>query len=74
MTFSDQQFAALQQIFPDGVCDWSKPSVDQVPTIPWQTYQDSSGNVIYGGQALGPAPTGSGGGWTSPSFAGWVNG
>ena len=29
----------LQQMFPSGVCDWSKPGVDQAPTIPWQTYQ-----------------------------------
>ena len=72
VTFTDQEWAELQQIFPQGVCDFSRPGVDQQPTIPWQTYQDSAGNVIYGGQPLGPAPAGSGVGWTSPSFAGWL--
>jgi hypothetical protein len=72
VTFTDQEWAELQQLFPLGVCDWSKPGVDQRPTIAWQTYQDSAGNVIYGGTPLGPASAGSGGGWTSPSFAGWL--
>ena len=27
--------------------------------------------MIYGGEPLGAAPGGSGGGWTSPAFAGW---
>ena len=71
VTFTDQQWSELAQIFPGGVCDWSQPGVDQQPTVPWQTYQDAGGEVIYGGQAMGPAPAGSGGGWTSPSFAGW---
>jgi hypothetical protein len=73
VTFSDAEWAELQQIFPHGVCDWSKPGVDQAPTIPWQTYQTATGSVVYGGKPLGPAPAGSGGGWTSPSFAGWTN-
>ncbi len=73
ITFSDPEWAELQQLFPNGVCDWSKPGVDQQPTIPWQTYQAASGNVIYGGKPLGPAPANSGGGWTSPSFDVWLS-
>src|SRR3954454_8862012 len=71
---SDSQWAQLQTAFPTGVCDWSKPGVDQADTISWQTYQDAHGNVIYGGRALGHAPTGSGGGWTSAAFSGWRGG
>ena len=56
VTFTDAQWAAMQQAFPDGVCDFSKPGVDQQGTIPWQTYQDAQGEVIYGGTPLGPAP------------------
>jgi hypothetical protein len=56
ITFTDEQWQQLQKTFPDGVCDWSKPGIDQQPTIPWQTYQDAKGNVIYGGKPLGPAP------------------
>jgi hypothetical protein len=73
ITFSAAEWTELHQIFPHGVCNWSKPGVDQAPTIPWQTYQTVSGSVVYGGQPLGPAPAGSGGGWTSPSFAGWTS-
>jgi hypothetical protein len=73
IVFSDQEWAELEQIFPNGVCNWSKAGVDQRPTIPWQTYQTASGSVIYGGKPLGPAPAGSGGGWTSPSFDGWLS-
>ena len=45
-------------IFPDGVCDFTRPGVDQLGTIPWQTYPDEAagGAVIYGGRPLGPPP------------------
>jgi hypothetical protein len=56
VTFTDAQWAELVKAFPDGVCDYSQPGVDRVPTQTWQTYQDASGNVVYGGRALGPAP------------------
>jgi hypothetical protein len=51
----------MQSIFPDGVCDFSKPGVDQQATIPWQTYQDdgAGGSVIYGGKPLGNPPSAS---------------
>ena len=69
--FSDDQWAQLEKAFPTGVCDWTKPGIDQANTIPWQTYQDSHGAVVYGGRGLGPAPASSGTGWTGPSFSGW---
>jgi hypothetical protein len=74
IAFSEAQWAALQKAFPKGVCDFSKPGVSQRATIPWQTYQDdkSAGAVIYGGKPLGPAPSGSGEGWTSGSFSSWL--
>jgi hypothetical protein len=49
--FTSDQWTRLQAAFPNGVCDWSKPSVDQVPTVPWTTFQAGPG-----GQPLGPAP------------------
>jgi hypothetical protein len=54
--FTDAQWEALRKTFPDGVCDYSKPGVDRVPTQPWQTYQDADGKVVYGGRPLGRAP------------------
>ena len=68
LAFSDAQWTQLQQLFPTGACDYSKPGVDQQPTIAWQTYQDSAGKVIYGGKALPAAPANSGGGWAAASF------
>jgi Tannase-like family of unknown function (DUF6351) len=56
VTFTDAQWKELQQAFPTGVCDYSKPGIGQGPTTPWLTYQDAGGNVIYGGRPLGPAP------------------
>ena len=49
----------IQHAFPNGVCEFSKPGVDQQPTIPWMTYQTASGSVIYGGRPLGPPPASS---------------
>jgi hypothetical protein len=74
ITFTTEQWARLQKVFPTGVCDWSRPGVGQQKTIPWQTYQnDPEGDtVIYGGRPLGRAPANSGEGWTSSSFAGWL--
>ena len=65
---SDVQWAQMQAIFPDGVCDFSKAPVGYGPTIPWLTYQDGKGGVIYGGEALSAAPSYSGQGWASPAF------
>jgi hypothetical protein len=56
LTFTDADFARLQEIFPNGVCDWSKPGVGQQGAIPWMTYQRRSGKVVYGGRPLGPLP------------------
>jgi hypothetical protein len=69
--FTAGQWAELKQAFPTGVCDWSRPGVDQRDTIPWLTYQDPKGDVVYGGERLGPAPHGSGDGWTSATFSSW---
>jgi hypothetical protein len=56
VTFTDAQWARLEQAFPSGVCDWSKPGVGQQPTIPWLTYQKASGRVVYGGRPMPRAP------------------
>ncbi|HEX4673429.1 MAG TPA: DUF6351 family protein [Solirubrobacteraceae bacterium] len=56
LPFTDAEWATMQATFPQGVCDYSKPAVHQGPTIPWLTYQDAHGGVIYGGRPLGKAP------------------
>jgi hypothetical protein len=54
--FTDAQWQALQRSFPKGVCDYTRPGVDQHGTTPWLTYQDSDGQVVYGGTPLGSPP------------------
>jgi len=73
VAFTDEQWAQLEEAFPTGVCDWSRPGVSQQDTLPWQTYQENAAGsrVIYGGRPLGPAPRRSGRAWTSKSFREW---
>ena len=49
--FDASQKAALQAVFPTGVCDWSKPGVEQVRADPWTTFADGPG-----GRPLGDPP------------------
>ncbi len=51
VTFTDAEWTALQLVFPSGVCDFSKPGVDQVTPEPWQTFADGPG-----GRPLPAAP------------------
>jgi len=38
VTFTPDEMARLKQVFPGGVCDWSKPGVEQQPMAgTWQT-------------------------------------
>jgi hypothetical protein len=55
-TFTDDEWKALEEAHPNGVCDYSKPGADRRPTVPWQSYQDANGNVVYGGRGLGGVP------------------
>jgi hypothetical protein len=56
VAFTAAQWARLQQAFPAGVCDYSRPGVAQAATIPWLTYQDKRGRVVYGGKPLRRPP------------------
>jgi hypothetical protein len=51
VTFTSEQWAALQATFPDGVCDFSKPGVGFTPTVGWLDYSGGPG-----GAPLPPAP------------------
>ena len=50
-TFTEEQWAQLQQAFPTGVCDYSKPGAGDQPSIPWMSFQNGPG-----GQPLGAPP------------------
>ena len=56
LPFTDDQWAQVQKLYPSGVCDFTKKGVDQQGAIPWMTYQDAKGKVIYGGKPMGAAP------------------
>jgi hypothetical protein len=56
VTFTAAQWATLERVFPQGVCNYNKPGVDQRPTIPWLTYQKANGHVIYGGRPMDKPP------------------
>ena len=48
--FTAAQWTALNATFPTGVCDYTKPGVEQKPTVAWSTYD------VTGGRPLGAAP------------------
>jgi hypothetical protein len=50
-TLTADQQNRLRAVFANGVCDWSKPGVNQVPFAGPRTFQDGPG-----GRELGPAP------------------
>jgi hypothetical protein len=49
VSFTDSQWARLQEAFPGGVCDYSKPGVSQDGAVSWLIYQDRKGRAVYGG-------------------------
>jgi hypothetical protein len=51
VAFTDEQWAALQATFPDGVCDYSEPSVGAQDAVTWLTYADT-----VGGRPMSDAP------------------
>jgi hypothetical protein len=65
--FTDGQWARLQAVFPDGVCQWALPGIGQGPARTWLGY-GTARRVTYGGAELGRVPAGSGLGWFGRSF------
>jgi hypothetical protein len=52
ITFTSEQQAQLNKAFPLGVCDWSKPGVNQQPPrAPWLSFMNG-----VGGHPVGPEP------------------
>ena len=46
--FTDAQWATMQQVFPIGVCDYSKPADGFVKTVPWLDYSAGPGGMPLG--------------------------
>jgi hypothetical protein len=51
ISFTTEEWAKLQEAFPTGVCDFSKPAVNQQPSMPWVTFAGGPG-----GEPLGATP------------------
>jgi hypothetical protein len=45
--FTSEELSQLQQIFPNGVCDWSLPGVNQTGVIPWASFGPSPDNLVF---------------------------
>jgi hypothetical protein len=45
--FTDAELARLRKIFPTGVCDFSKPGVNQTPVVTWASFGPSPKNQIF---------------------------
>ncbi|HEX4843126.1 MAG TPA: DUF6351 family protein, partial [Limnobacter sp.] len=59
--------AQVKQIFPEGVCDYTKPGVGVVPTQTWLRYGTATEKIV-GGTPLPAKPGNSQQGWFSPAF------
>ncbi len=47
VAFSPQEWTRLAGIFKNGVCDWSKRGVHQVPVRPWASFGPSPDNLVF---------------------------
>ncbi len=46
VALSDGERARLNAIFPGGVCDWSKPGVNQTSVVAWASFGPSPKNLV----------------------------
>ncbi len=47
VTFTPAEIARLNTIFPNGVCDWSKPGVNQTGVVTWPSFGPSPDNLVF---------------------------
>jgi Tannase-like family of unknown function (DUF6351) len=47
-TLLGAQITSLPSVFPQGVCDWTKPGVGQRPSVPWLSYAHGPGGKPLG--------------------------
>ncbi len=66
--FTDAQWAQLEELFSEGVCDYRAPGRSKQKTVSWLTYVDDHGRVIVGGAPLPPPPVQSAVGTQAPAF------
>jgi hypothetical protein len=47
VAFTPAEMTRLNGIFAGGVCDWSKPGVNQVPVVTWASFGPSPKNLVF---------------------------
>ena len=47
VNFTSAELTRLHNIFPNGVCDWSKPGVNQTGVVPWASFGPSPDNLVF---------------------------
>ncbi len=47
VAITPEQLDRLRRMFPEGVCDWTKPGVSQVPVVPWASLGPSPHHRIH---------------------------
>jgi hypothetical protein len=47
VTFTPAELQRLANIFPNGVCDWSRPGVSQTGIVPFGSFGPSPVNLIF---------------------------
>ena len=66
--FTPGQVQRLEELFAEGVCDWSRPGRGTQATRTWLRYDGADGGAEYGGRELGAVPARSAGGVAGPAF------
>jgi hypothetical protein len=47
VSFISAELTRLHNIFPNGVCDWSKPGVNQTGVVPWASFGPALENLVF---------------------------
>jgi hypothetical protein len=47
VAFTSAELTRLHNIFPNGVCDWSKPGVNQTGVVTWPSFGPSPDNLVF---------------------------
>lgn len=47
VSFTPTEWSEMQEIFPNGVCDWSRPGVDFRLAMPWASFGPSPVNRVF---------------------------
>jgi hypothetical protein len=47
VAFTTSEVARLKELFPGGVCDYSKPGVNQTPVVTWASWGPSPDNLVF---------------------------